>query len=131
MFCVLQVVTAGTVELGEMGEVWNTKILDSITPLTALVVVPHVHWVYGVVFDLLAISNKCKGKLYLTYYDMNVIMTTIMTAHGALLVVDGSQSVGAFPFDVAVYRPDALIVPAYKWCLGPYGLGTVLLPYSV
>jgi selenocysteine lyase/cysteine desulfurase len=42
---------------------------------------------------------------------------------GAALVVDGTQSVGALPFDVAEVRPDALIVAAYKWLLGPYSVG--------
>ena len=42
---------------------------------------------------------------------------------GALLVMDGSQSVGALPFDVAKINPDALICAGYKWLLGPYSIG--------
>jgi selenocysteine lyase/cysteine desulfurase len=38
-------------------------------------------------------------------------------------VVDGTQSVGALPFDVRRVRPDALIVASYKWMMGPYSLG--------
>jgi len=38
-------------------------------------------------------------------------------------VVDGTQSVGALPLDIAEVRPDALIVAAYKWLLGPYSVG--------
>jgi selenocysteine lyase/cysteine desulfurase len=36
--------------------------------------------------------------------------------------VDGTQSVGAVPFDVQEVQPDALVVAAYKWLLGPYAL---------
>jgi selenocysteine lyase/cysteine desulfurase len=39
------------------------------------------------------------------------------------LVVDASQSLGAYPFDVAEVRPDFLVTVGYKWLLGPYGLG--------
>jgi selenocysteine lyase/cysteine desulfurase len=36
--------------------------------------------------------------------------------------VDGTQSVGALPFDVETVRPDAVVCAAYKWLFGPYGL---------
>src|SRR5262249_29440020 len=42
---------------------------------------------------------------------------------GAALVIDGSQSVGAYPLDVTSIRPDFLVTVGYKWLLGPYGLG--------
>ncbi|MFC1791445.1 aminotransferase class V-fold PLP-dependent enzyme, partial [Gemmatimonadota bacterium] len=42
---------------------------------------------------------------------------------GAALVVDGTQSVGALPFDVQKLQPDALVVASYKWLLGPYSMG--------
>jgi len=38
-------------------------------------------------------------------------------------VVDGIQSLGARPFDVAEVRPDFLVASSYKWLLGPYSLG--------
>jgi selenocysteine lyase/cysteine desulfurase len=46
---------------------------------------------------------------------------------GAALVIDGTQSVGALPLDVTEIQPDALIVAAYKWLLGPYSTGVVYL----
>ncbi len=36
------------------------------------------------------------------------------------MAVDGTQSVGALPFDVGEIRPDALVCAGYKWLLGPY-----------
>ncbi|MEX0837634.1 MAG: aminotransferase class V-fold PLP-dependent enzyme, partial [Gemmatimonadota bacterium] len=70
---------------------------------TAVVAVPHVHWTDGTRFDLIEIGRRCREV-------------------GAALVVDATQSVGALPFDVAEVQPDALVVAAYKWMLGPYSL---------
>lgn len=40
---------------------------------------------------------------------------------GALLYVDGTQSVGALRFDVAAVKPHMLAVDGYKWLLCPNG----------
>src|SRR5580692_306909 len=42
-------------------------------------------------------------------------------AAGALLYVDGTQSVGALTFDVREVKPDMLAVDGYKWLLCPNG----------
>ena len=68
-----------------------------------LVSLPTVHWQDGSVLDLVAI-----GKL-----------TRELGAH---FVVDGTQTVGAVPFDVAEVQPDFMCASAYKWLLCPYGL---------
>ena len=86
------------------GPNWNKRLLDSIGPDTALIVVPAVHWMYGIRFDLEAIGQRAR-------------------AVGAWLVVDGTQSIGAMPFDLGTIRPDAVICAAYKWLMGPYSLG--------
>lgn len=83
---------------------WNEAILEAITPDTAAVALGHVHWADGTLYDLARISQKAK-------------------AVGAALVIDGTQSVGALPFDVQEMQPDALICAGYKWLMGPYGLG--------
>jgi selenocysteine lyase/cysteine desulfurase len=82
---------------------WNQKLLDAIDTGTALVVVPNVHWVHGYVFDLEQIAAKCK-------------------ANGALLVIDGTQSVGAFELDINKVKPDAIIGAFYKWMMGPHSI---------
>lgn len=94
--------------INTIGKDWNDRVLESITNETALIVLPHVHWIYGVVFDLEKISAKCKE-------------------HNCLLVIDGAQSIGAHPFDINKIKPDALICPAYKWLLGPYSIGFMYL----
>ena len=85
------------------GAVWNERLLDSIDENTAVVSVPHVHWTDGTVFDLVAVGARAREV-------------------GAALVVDGTQSVGAMPFDVEEVRPDVLVAAAYKWLLGPYSI---------
>jgi cysteine desulfurase / selenocysteine lyase len=40
-----------------------------------------------------------------------------------LLLVDGTQSVGALQFDVEKIRPDILVVHGYKWLISPTGAG--------
>ncbi|HEX2091129.1 MAG TPA: aminotransferase class V-fold PLP-dependent enzyme [Longimicrobiaceae bacterium] len=86
------------------GEGWNARILEAIDGGTALVALGHVHWADGTRFDLEAIGARTREV-------------------GAALVVDGTQSVGALPFDVQRVQPDALVCAGYKWLLGPYGVG--------
>ena len=86
------------------GEAWNEAVLGAIDERCAVVALPHVHWTDGTRFDLERIGEQAR-------------------AVGAALVVDGTQSIGALPFDVQRVRPDALICAAYKWLLGPYGIG--------
>ena len=86
------------------GRRWNERILEAIDARTALVAIGHVHWATGTLFDLEAIGNA-------------------VHAHGGLLVVDGTQSVGALPIDVQRFGIDALICAGYKWLMGPYSLG--------
>jgi selenocysteine lyase/cysteine desulfurase len=89
---------------GARGAGWNAHLLEAIDADTALVALPHVHWADGTRFDLERVGERAR-------------------AVGAALVVDGTQSVGALPFDVERIRPDALVVAGYKWLLGPYGIG--------
>lgn len=86
------------------GEVWNTKIIESINTKTKVVAMAHVHWSDGTLFDLKAIRKKTKQ-------------------YNAFLFIDGTQSVGALPFSVKEFQPDALVCASYKWLLGPYSIG--------
>jgi cysteine desulfurase / selenocysteine lyase len=42
---------------------------------------------------------------------------------GALFIVDGTQGVGATPFDMAEAQADAVLVHGYKWLCAPPGAG--------
>ncbi|CAN5657421.1 aminotransferase class V-fold PLP-dependent enzyme [soil metagenome] len=85
------------------GRGWNEHLLEAIGPRTRVVTLGQVHWTDGTLFDLPALGARARDV-------------------GALLVVDGTQSVGALPFPFDATRPDAVIVAAYKWLLGPYSL---------
>lgn len=88
----------------DRGRLWNEKILDAIDSSTKVVAMAHVHWADGTLFDLKAIREKTNSV-------------------GALLIIDGTQSVGALPFDIREIAPDALICAGYKWLFGPYSTG--------
>jgi selenocysteine lyase/cysteine desulfurase len=94
--------------LKERGKVWNSKFLEHINKQTRVVAIAHTHWADGTLFDLESIRQRTREV-------------------GALLIVDGTQSVGALPFDVRKIQPDALICAAYKWLLGPYSIGLAYL----
>ncbi|MGH7481705.1 MAG: aminotransferase class V-fold PLP-dependent enzyme [Longimicrobiales bacterium] len=89
-------------------ELWNARLLEAIDESTAVVALPHVHWTDGTRFELEAIGRRAREV-------------------DAAFIVDGTQSVGALPFDVAGVRPDLLVAAGYKWLLGPYGLGLAWL----
>jgi selenocysteine lyase/cysteine desulfurase len=91
----------GSLELP--GADWNAKLLKAIDKDTAVVLVPSVHWMTGLRFQLEAIGDKCASV-------------------GAAFLVDGTQSVGALPIDVKKCQIDALICAGYKWLMGPYGM---------
>lgn len=86
------------------GKRWNEKILEAINANTRAVAIGNVHWADGTRFDLEAIRKRTKDV-------------------GALLIIDGTQSVGAMPFDAERIKPDALVCGGYKWLLGPYSIG--------
>ena len=90
------------------GHGWNTRLLEAIDSGTAIVALGHVHWTDGTKFDLETIGRRAREV-------------------GAALVVDGTQSVGALPFDVQTIQPDALVCATYKWLMGPYAMGFAYL----
>lgn len=47
--------------------------------------------------------------------------------HGALLVIDATQSAGGIPIDVGSLGIDALITASYKWLCGPFGVAVMYL----
>jgi len=88
----------------DRGKIWNERILEAIDTNTRLVALGHVHWADGTKFDLAQIRKRSREV-------------------GALLIIDGTQSVGALPFDVQAIQPDVLVCGGYKWLLGPYSIG--------
>ena len=99
--CGAEIRTVAPPDSETRGAAWNERIIESIDESTAIVTLPQVHWTDGTVFDLVAIGRRAREV-------------------GAALVIDGTQSVGVMPFDTREIQPDALVVAAYKWLLGPY-----------
>ena len=85
---------------------WTSAVINKIETDKSikLISLENIHWTDGGYVDLKIISQKLKG-------------TNIK------LLIDGTQSVGALPTDVAEINPDFLVVSGYKWLLGPYNLG--------
>jgi selenocysteine lyase/cysteine desulfurase len=83
---------------------WTAAVLDHIGQSTAVVAVPNCHWTDGSLLDLVRIGERVREV-------------------GAALVVDAIQSLGVYPLRIAEVKPDFLVAPAYKWLLGPYGVG--------
>ena len=90
------------------GRVTPEALSRAIDGRTRAVALSHVQYFNGFKVDLAAISEVTHSR-------------------GALLVVDGTQSVGAIPVDVEALRIDALVVSAHKWMLGPLGIGFMAL----
>ena len=88
----------------EQGQDWTDAVLEALDERAAVVSVPNVHWTDGAVLDLATIGRRAREV-------------------GARLVIDGSQSIGALPLDVAELKPDFLVAVGYKWLLGPFSLG--------
>jgi len=84
----------------------------AIDARTRLVAVSHVLWATGAVMPIAGIAE-------------------IAHARGAILVVDGAQSVGAIPVALAATGADVYAMSAQKWLLGPEGMGAVAVAPGV
>lgn len=82
---------------------WTASLLQAIDADTAVVAIPNCHWTDGSLVDLKKVGEKARSV-------------------GAALVIDASQSLGAYPLDVAQIQPDFLVSVGYKWLLGPLGV---------
>ena len=80
---------------------WTGRIIEAMDRHTAAVALTAVHWTDGTRFDLAAIGRRAREL-------------------EAWFILDGTQSVGALPFDFAELQPDLLVCAGYKWLLGPY-----------
>lgn len=86
------------------GQDWSAALLAAITEKTRVVTLPIVHWADGTIFDIKSITEKAHE-------------------HNAMVVIDGTQSIGAMDFNLNEIPVDVLICSAYKWLLGPYSMG--------
>ena len=93
---------------GRNGYVSPDELLSLIDDSTAVVCVSHVEYGTGQMYDLAELGEVAHD-------------------HGALLVVDATQSAGGLPIDVSGSGVDALVSAGYKWLCGPFGAAVMYL----
>jgi selenocysteine lyase/cysteine desulfurase len=86
------------------GKILLEDLKKAVDDKTVAVVISHVEYANGFKFDLKAVSEIAHG-------------------HGAHLIVDAIQSLGALPVDAKRDGVDFLAAGCYKWMLGPSGAG--------
>jgi selenocysteine lyase/cysteine desulfurase len=75
---------------------------EAVDNRTAVICISHVQYATGHRFDLRALAR-------------------LAHRHGALCVVDATQSAGIAPIDAETSGVDALVTAGYKWLCGPFG----------
>ncbi len=78
------------------------ELIDLIDDRTSAVCISHVQYSTGQRLDL-------------------AVLAEVAHNHGAILVVDATQSAGAVPIDVLAQDIDVLVASGYKWLCGPFG----------
>ncbi|MBI4565752.1 MAG: aminotransferase class V-fold PLP-dependent enzyme [Planctomycetes bacterium] len=82
------------------------EIRKALTAKTRLIAVTHCSNVLGVVNDAAAYGSLAMD-------------------HGALLLLDASQTAGVVPIDVQAQKLDLVAFPGHKGCFGPMGTGAL------
>jgi selenocysteine lyase/cysteine desulfurase len=80
----------------------------TINSQTRVLSVSAVHWCTGMPLPLDDIGDLC-------------------AANDIVFAVDGAQGVGLLPIDVHKVKIDAMAFPAWKWLMGPLGVGVLYL----
>jgi len=93
---------------GHNGYASFDEIVKNIDRNTSIVSISHVEYTGGQVYDLAALAE-------------------VAHAHGALLIVDATQSAGAIPIDAPDSGADAIVAGGYKWLCGPFGAAVMYL----
>jgi len=91
---------------------WTEAILEAIDQSVAVVALPMVHWCNGALIDLKAISAR---------------LDQFPKESRPLLVVDGTQSLGALPLSVADVHADVIACSVHKWLNCPYGMSLLYI----
>lgn len=85
---------------------WTSAVLAAIersgAPPVGLASISSVHWSDGGLIDVDTVQAALRR-------------------HGAMFVIDATQSAGVVAMDVKRLDPDAVLFPTYKWLIGPYG----------
>lgn len=90
------------------GKIQIELLNNWITPQTRLLTLSSVQYGNGYRLPLNEITELCRQR-------------------GLFFLLDGIQSLGAFPLDVSNTPVDAMAADAHKWLLGPEGIGLFYL----
>lgn len=94
------------------GEVAVEQVEAALSPRTRVLALDWVGYASGSRVDLLALGE-------------------LVHRRGGIFVVDGTQGVGALELDLHALPVDVMVAAAYKWLLGPYGIGFAYLSRAV
>ena len=83
---------------------WTEHIIQAIDQDTLLIAMSHTHWADGTLYDLKTIRRA-------------------LDKHQGYLIIDGTQSFGALPYNQSEVKADILVASSYKWLMGPYSIG--------
>jgi cysteine desulfurase / selenocysteine lyase len=83
-------------------------VAQHVDSATAVICISHVQYLTGHLLDL-------------------DDLVTLAHDHGALLIIDATQSAGQVPIDVAATGVDALITGSYKWLCSTFGAAACYL----
>lgn len=89
-------------------EAFYQQLQTLMTEKTKVISMSAVHWCTGMPLPLERMGKHCREK-------------------GILFVVDGAQGVGMQPFDMKKMGIDAMAFSAWKWLMGPLGMGILYI----
>jgi selenocysteine lyase/cysteine desulfurase len=101
-----------TAPIQETPEAFLDHLQALITERTRLIAISAVHWCTGMPIPLIGIGHLCQDK----------------QIH---FVVDGAQGVGMQPIDVKAKGISFMAFSAWKWLMGPLGLGVLYIPLEM
>jgi selenocysteine lyase/cysteine desulfurase len=91
---------------------WADAVIAAIDESVVVLQLPNVHWCDGSLIDLTKIS---------------AYLETLPKHRRPLLIIDGTQSIGAMEFSVAILKPTFVACSVHKWLCSPYGCSLVYL----
>ena len=101
-------ITVGFVPAGRSPDCFLNELKARLSPRTRVVALSMVHWCTGMPLPYVEVAQLCHER-------------------GIFFVLDGSQGVGQLPVDFRALAPAALCFSAWKWLLGPLGLGVLVV----
>jgi selenocysteine lyase/cysteine desulfurase len=91
----------------ERGQSWAEALLDAIR-------------VHGDTIDVATLEGHHWASA--EFVDLEAVIPALRDV-GARVVLDLTQSIGAYPIDIARLAPDFMVTAGYKWQFCPYGVG--------